>query len=467
MRALLVLAAAAAHVWAAPGLEEAAPSAGILASRAREIARTSAPDAPASMRPTLAMLAVGAPAAARAWPGYNPLENPMLISFQDGSAALIGADTLPAGFARAGFAGRPVAVAARGPALGFAFRMKYELGGLRVTAVRANAKPTETARLALHERFHQYQEEHWRTRPGGSYDVQDARDVALAGVEHLALVRWLVTGDADAVRDFAAARLERRRLFPGSSAEDDEEVAEGTADYLESKAFEAMGGDASGELVSNLRPAPSLRDMPKFRAYPVGDAECRFLDRAGPRAWRAQIAAGRSPWDVVRGVVALSRQEQKRRLARLTAGGDYAALLERARESVAAAQADIAEHLRRFDSQPGIRVRWSRGAEGEDYFGGSPIILAGGVWLAFPHDQWSHRLRGSTVELSDVPVLMRDSDVDFFAPPNASIRLDGAAWTPVDGETPFHELAIEAPGVTVRAVDGKAIWRDGVLRVTF
>src|SRR6185312_9891226 len=138
---------------------------------------------------------------------------------------------------RAEAGGRPFFYSRSPYPLSMSFNKSFTAYGSTVTAVRGAGGPVEDATYFLHEFFHAYQDERFVQPTQRKYPVEDPADIALADVERRSLRSWLERGDADAMRDFAAARARRRRLFPASVAELGEERIEGTAFFVEMAAL--------------------------------------------------------------------------------------------------------------------------------------------------------------------------------------------------------------------------------------
>lgn len=415
---------------------------------------------PAAARPALSAEESGAldalfaavPAASRAWPGYNLFDRPFLAVLKDGSAILIGHPNPPANFRAVPYRGRLVFVADAGPEIGFSYKIDYELGGAKVMAVSAQGKSSleDLMRLAVHERFHDYQHGRRFLRDYQDYRVEEAQDVALASSENAALSRWVRAGDPDAMRDFAALRSRRRALFPGTAAEGVQENLEGTARFVELEAYAAMKGAAASkdDLLKNLAGSSGIDAMPKGRLYPVGAALGLFLETRAPGAWQADVENGRRVSDIVLDRLALDRAEVDARVRRLTASPDYAAALARARRGVTALRDRRRDALLRFDAQPGLRVllKPEPGSESSEYFSSQGWLdYPDGTTLFDPVDQYV----GPGFELKGIMLRKTDDGFEFFLAPGARIEADGAPWTPVPGRRSFNRLRVAGAGVSI------------------
>lgn len=405
-------------------------------------------------RRTLDALNAALPASARAWPGYDFLGKPFLAVLKDGSAVLVGHTSPPPNFRPVNYKGRLVYVAANGPDIGFSFKLDYEFSGQKITAVQAdsNSDASNLVRLAIHERFHDYQHGSPFKTHTGSYRVEDGEDLALAALENRALSDWLRTGAPDAMRDFAAVRVRRRALFPGTGAENGQENLEGTARYVEQEVYSAMESPAKSrdELVNALERPLKIDHLEKGRLYPVGAALGRFLQQQTPGAWQADVAAGRGLSDLVLSRLALGQPEADSRLVRLTSGSDYARLLAEGRLSVAALQKRRQAALQRFNAQPGRRILLNDSRESGYFSSNGWLTYPDGSMLFDPVSKYI----GEGFELKGIMILSTSTSLEFFLPPGGRMEIDGAAWTPGSGPRSFSRILVTGTGVKIESGPG-------------
>lgn len=435
---------------------------------------TAEKDLPVKARLALDALGPAARAAARAWPGYDVLRKPLLVTFADGTALLVGHPAPPPDFRRITRRGTTAHVAEGRPPLNASFRLDYEFAGERVTAVREEPgdTPGQLILLAVHEMFHDDQKAFWTMPRGGMYEVEDGEDVALAALENRALASWLDTRDERDLRDFAALRLRRRALFPGTQAEILQENLEGPADYVEEAAQRAFEGPeaARAPLLKKLRAPLHAKDMPKLRLYGVGAALGLALESWTPGTWQSAVRTGWPMSQMVLGRLALGQDEAEERAARLASGPEYESLLAAGRRDVEDRGRRREEHRTRFKSRPGRRIVLSdrnlRGGFRDD-----------GDWFEYPdtsrlHEhvlEWSGEGKAGSFRLSDMPVLewCRGGDriIEFFAGPKAEILVDGRPWKPARAAREFRSLLILSRGVDLKLDGGRIESLDGALYV--
>lgn len=387
-------------------------------------------------------------AAARAWPGYDPLGQPLLVAIKGDGALLIGATTYPSGFERAPWADASVSVSARSFTPRFSYVRAFDLDGSTVTAmlIEDGLDVYDWTAYFVHERFHNAQDARFRNRSWGRYPIEDPRDVALAGLEGRRLADWLEHGDAEGVRDFDAIRRHRRRLFPDSWVEIWEEHSEGTAKFVETVGNETAWPRESVRrlLAQRLRTQGKIADMAKWRHYSIGAALCLWLDAEKEDDWRGAVEAGFTPSQIANARLALSPEEADRRVAALTRGPEYDRAVETARLDIERLKAERERWSAEYGSLQGRRFVLSREAARASH---------AGPWLDYPDGTslmratlWSDDRPGYRIRLRDMFVYRRENTAEFIVPPEAVILVDGKPWVPTsDTHTVFRSLSISAP----------------------
>lgn len=427
----------------------------------------SAPVLTVEARETLDALFAARPAATRAWPGYDMLSVPLLISLRDGTAVLAGAASAPPGFEPIDYHGQRVFVAARSPTVGFMFKRNFDLYGTKVTAVAASDERSGAAliQLAAHEHFHDHQHGWSFPHAGDDYDVEQAEDIALARQEGEALAHWLESGDIEAMKDFSALRRHRRALFPGTAAEESQENSEGMARYVDSASLEAADPSRRAKLIKDTRFAPRLEDMDKGRLYQIGAVLGRFLETRTPGAWQGRVAGGRSVSELALGLLPMDQAEEDARIARLTAGAAFA-------KDLAAGAADVKEYQDRrdraraeFRNHPGLRVKLY--TEKGTYFSDDK------AWFREPDGTTLHEhmieITGggpsSAVSVKDRVVASGRRYFEFVVDRPVTVVVDGAPWDGRPGRLGYRELVLTGAGVDIRVTDGGLDYDGSILKV--
>jgi hypothetical protein len=318
--------------------------------------------------------------------------------------------------------------------------------------------PSSLVLLAVHEDFHGYQRGRF-IQGYEPYEVEDPEDVALAGRENQALVRWLEKGDAETLRDFAAARMRRRKLLPGTTAETGEENLEGTARYVELGSGEALGESSHEALIRALREPVQIEDMAKRRLYAVGAASCLYLESETPGSWQNRVETGERVSEMVLDRLGVSSKEADARVSRLTSGPEYAAMLSRAREGVSGLQARREETLRAFESSDGTKVRLTGGLSRHFVDNGAWFRYRNGTLLHEHVIEWFGEGPGSRLKLFDRMVLEADDGIEFYIDSAARIVIDGRDWSG-EGLIAFKTMSISAPGAEI-FLQGGSVEREG------
>ncbi|MCX5797506.1 MAG: hypothetical protein NTY77_18610 [Elusimicrobia bacterium] len=404
------------------------------------------------------VLAQGA-ACARAWPGYEPFKPPLLLAFSRGSS-LIGAGPRHPWFFRGFGDAVPVARSLRRFEPSFSFLEDFDLDGMTVTVVRVKdgQTPAEAARYYLHEHFHKHQGARFKQREAGPYPVEDPLDMTLAALESLRLADWVESGDAEAMRDFAALRTRRRELFPGTAAELSEEWLEGVASYVERAGAEATSSSAivRAVLIQALRDRGKIFEVRKFRLYAVGAALCRWLEAENVRGWRQEVEGGRAPSELVLARLDLPRAQAFRRVEAIIGSGLFAAGRKAARRELDVLAARRAQAQARYARLPGRRLVFDLDQGPGPGFSGD--------WFDFPNgDQlliaalWSLDnpvLRFRLVDGKGIWFRQATHDHEFVVPTEARITLDGRPYAGRRGRTAFRSFTIDERRISLAAGPG-------------
>lgn len=424
---------------------------------------------PARARLVMDALWPAVDAARRAWPGYDVLARPLLVSFADGSALLVEHPAPPPEFRRVVYRGMTAYVADRGPTLLFGISLAYEYSGVRVAAVREDPpRPADDLILyVVHEAFHRHQNGFDFTPDFRNYSVDDGEDVALATLENRALAAWLEGGGPAALLDFAALRRRRRTLFPASADEISEENLEGTAEYVGTAAKEAVeGAEAAREaLLAALRPPVAAKDMIKWRLYGAGAVLGRVLESRAPGAWQAMVEEGRSMSGLVLAGLPMSDAAAAARAARLASGPDYERLLAAARRDTEIRKSNRRDSRLRYAAQPGRRVELQAGELDRGFKDdGDWFVYADGKRLHEHVIEWIGDGKAGRFRLADMPVLESYRGggrvLEFIT--EADILVDGRPWER-GRDAAFRSLTIRGRGVDATLNAGRVERRGEVL----
>ncbi|MDA8130387.1 MAG: hypothetical protein M0011_02665 [Elusimicrobia bacterium] len=238
------------------------------------------------------------------WPGYSPLERPILLADETGAGYLINYPKPTKGFTRIDKGNAlPVYKNPRfqRPAESV-FLSEYVYDGVPVFYVRRllGATPESTLNLVSHETFHSFQHNRFAAVPAAKPATSSAAQHAAFYIEELLLAKALISPDSwqDDFRLFLAARRDRlKRQDTGATAwEDQSERLEGSAQYVELKYSEPAGKAGSittspDTFLANMLLMPVEKQNDKVKYYLTGAAQMRLLDRL--RApWKSRLEAG-------------------------------------------------------------------------------------------------------------------------------------------------------------------------------
>ncbi len=267
-------------------------------------------------------------AAEVAWPSFKPNDHPAIVIVRNGDAvdSLIAfnhpdPDALgqaePVSLPGLPFTVHAIANPTEAEDLAevAAFEFQRTIGGADSFAMIADASDDffapdggDYAATFIHELFHRHQILNFDE--DGEQDIDGypltAQNLALATLEERALRDALgSTTDADreqASRRLAALRLARRALLPEVELDDDQEIAEGTARFIEHKTAPAGAPSVYGpdnfeiELQVDLESAPGIKETFAFgRFYASGAALIELLHRFEVPEVTGRIEAGEPP----------------------------------------------------------------------------------------------------------------------------------------------------------------------------
>jgi len=205
--------------------------------------------------------------------------------------------------------------------------------------------------FTVHEAFHQYQlfDARWKDDPDSTQNTTNypltQENVSLVLLEDRILAAALMSDDVDfkrdALRQFLAVRqtrIEQNDLI--QRIENNQEVAEGTARYIEYR-FESLAGISSGLLSSPVDGIyrteslfegneeltdESLREELGFgRAYASGAALGILLDNVGVD-WHSRVESGETLIDILRDTFELSENDIKDLLTQAKSTYDFDAI---------------------------------------------------------------------------------------------------------------------------------------------
>lgn len=241
------------------------------------------------------------------WPGYSPAAGPLLVENPaEGYSLLFNPKKIPAGFKKADCTSEKRVYIGKSSFTGPDYEA-ISLEGVKAFRVRFSDGVEKGFAFAVHEGFHVFQKERFLHRdtvkiPGTIPPVT----LASAYIERQLLYNALVSADwRPYVRQFVAFRLKRyeSEAMNIRRAEEEREVSEGTAKYVEIKSLRYLAGNNGG--LDNADPIADLQlffnvRMPYFMYAPYGSglAQCLLLDRSG-LDWKKAVQAGRSPFELL------------------------------------------------------------------------------------------------------------------------------------------------------------------------
>ena len=357
-------------------------------------AATEAPDAPSadvdqSVATMVSNLADGYKTVLDAWPGFDPRDHPAVVACKDAAGELTNviainhpspealgdasAVAAPASLGTVHQIKNPTDAAKLKDMVSFEFDVK--LGGESSFAINAGGADSffdhttlDYVSTFLHEMFHRYQMFNFN-EPNTGQDVEGyaytAENLELAVLEERAL-KAALTAETDEARDaaarhFAALRIARLDADRRVMLDTGQEIAEGTARYLEHK----LAGDNSGyhyrndnfhtDLLTTLQ--GGVKDGFGFgRFYASGAAGIELLDRMGVADAKSRIQNGEGPAKVLAESLGVSAEQVRSLVADAKTAYDPLAELP----------AKAEEAAERAESEPPVFGEGPGGDEGVD-----------------------------------------------------------------------------------------------------
>jgi hypothetical protein len=389
------------------------------------------------------------------WPGYEVLAQPILLYRPGVGSWLIGHPAPPPDFAA--IPGSPAPFRpGEIPDLGMSYQLHRAIGGVDAFVYRQESGESDeqAAKTSVHERFHVFESKAFARARGREPGEAGEESVALAALEQKILSAALGAQGLERerlIRQFVGVR--RHRWDAGGAPliylETREERSEGMARYVDLSLLARVGrGAAPGDAVRRrLDDFPSVESMKKHRHYESGAAQGLLLDWAGVSDWKARVAAGAAPSDLLAAAFPVS--SPKELAAQAKAEHAYAALQARAAEVVEAYRLEKAKALAAYKAQAGVELILVIPYEDDSDNG----FEAESPEYELPEGDFRPNMRlvdmrggGYVVHVVDRATIW-GGDLRFFAEIE-SLKIDGAATPPRSYRGgPFKSLSLRARGV--------------------
>lgn len=255
------------------------------------------------------------------WPGYNPLESPLIVKFNDtvvgyGAASLfIGwkTETVPGCVS---YSAPNDFVIPNSPIVPY-----LDFNGAKAFFFDVTIKPKISSWLLsaiIHERFHRFQWEHFSNifpLLGSVYTGHSSSEiVAESLLENHKLTSYLISNDDNAWIDFLSLSVLRESSLSEDSKnwELGQQIVEGTATFVQLKSFEVIEKKFNlkfsetwkKKLISNLGDAEGVDGVIKWRHYSLGGLICSFLDKSySDEGWKLAIQTEKKTTSFFRNVL--------------------------------------------------------------------------------------------------------------------------------------------------------------------
>lgn len=227
--------------------------------------------------------------------------------------------------------------------------------------------------VLIHERFHQFQFEHFPMEKeglGGYQDHANIENLSLMQVEELILMDFLKTNNKkdklEHLKNFVAINTMREAIISPTSVlwERNQQTMEGLADYVSTKAFDVAAVvprfNAQKHvtiILEGIKAEKNLLDRAvKRRHYGVGAALGYGLDFLQVD-WKGRVQSeGIGLDELMQQQIALSNDELEERVAIVKASYHFDYLLEKTDESIKSFQKELSAQTTAYNELQGVSV---------------------------------------------------------------------------------------------------------------
>ncbi len=406
------------------------------------------------------------------WPGYNAIEAPLIIKFQDGVFGY-GDSTAFKGWKEnrvdgcASYSAPQEYTAPTSPIVPY-----LDFNGTKAFFFDATIKPKLSTWLlsaVIHERFHRFQWEHFTNifpLLNSIYTGHSSTEpVAASLLENRRLGSFLKTHDDSKWIDFLSISVVRELELSEESKkwEVGQQIAEGTAVFVQLKAFDAVEREFGlkfretwkQRMMGSLADSEGIDGIVKWRHYAVGSMICSYLDEHSfDDKWKLAIQTenATSLFRMVLPIVGIDE-------ANLRARGLSAMRSTEAKQARADASRMISTYVHEIDeaknkiSASNLQVKVIRpnekcsggGASEKSYY------LPEGGTLGLNYSG-SYQCGGSYLEnFADVPILHESKGSAYFGLEKLRIWIDGSEIQIRDGNYPFIDVKLEGSTFSLRS----------------
>jgi hypothetical protein len=401
------------------------------------------------------------------WPGFHAAATPIAL-FDGERTLLFRHPSPPPGFSA--LTGRSDVLQMPGRLDEVTSNSSAKIGGVMTATLMPSPGSSDRSRAgtAIHEAFHVFQ----RTRHPGwganeadlfTYPMNDPAQLAARRREYALLRRALGQRDsASSACDAFVAVIERRTRLEalgaaGATYERKNELNEGLASYVQARATSAPFADVAPDSTMSA-------DAIRWYAYVSGPVLGRLLDRFAP-SWRDSLEANdKQSLDELLGA-ALARTNTERPMCGLTPSDRASIDAGAARAAAALAQSLVAERTR-FLAQTGWRLEIDASRQSLLLQGFDPLNVHRVTPGEVLHTRFV-KLGGSTgsVEVLGRGALSEAAGAHPLFNGVRRVTITGLDKEPVVRDE-NGEVAVSAPGVTVRFRGASVTRENGLIRVT-
>ncbi len=413
------------------------------------------------------------------WPGYDLTQTPILISFDNGHVFIFNHPASQVEWQTLNIQGSLVQYSPQDLwGIGkTAFNPHFLFEGKSTylfNMQKAIQDPKKPLHVLVHERFHQYEFEHFNPPPilGNYQDHLNPENLALAKIEEVLLKEYMQSKDegskSELLRDYIAVNTMRRLIiqFPSVTWEDHQQVMEGLADYVGYKMAEVLqlvpGFDARRELSQALLKEFRGKDYSdhaiKWRHYSIGAALGYILDDLKIPQWKRRIEVGQaSLQQILDEAVPMSIQEIEHRFEKALLTYGYDSLFERVAATTHKFELEIQTMIDGYEQLQGVVVSIGnpgKGLSGSGYNDrmlylpdGSTLSINDNLQSLSEDNDWQ-------LKLQNIPYLFKkgSGDMEFKVDSSCTIVIDQESytikqWISELRQKPFKHVSIKGANI--------------------
>lgn len=441
------------------------------------------------------------------WPEYNPNEQPLIITFDNGHIYAFNLNSHNPAWETLNIFDKNIKYSEKDnwEVAHIQLQADYPIDGIpafvfHIDLVKEN--PIAPFLILLHERFHVHQRAHFAFSKNNSteyVDHFDAENLVLMHIEEMILADFMNSQldetkshfhKAAVLNDLIAVNQMRKRLLKPSSIawENTQQKIEGLADYVSIQSFGQFpfvkGFNSTSHILGLLQESTMneeiLERTVKWRHYSVGAALGCALDFLEVPDWKIRISNEKiSQMEILEEQIHLSEEEIAARMEKIKSRYSYESIKNQLESSINHYQDEIANLMDEFHTLKGVKVEFGKPKNLHASGGGSALYvyyLDDGSTLSLADTSNHTAANGKwNVQLEGAPMILKraDGSISIKLEPDAEVEIDGekhrlAILAAKEGEYSFQKLIIKGNhSEFTSTLPGRVVIKEGSVLVGF